>query len=183
MEERLAQVSRKLEKAKAKADAAKQKAKARVSQRIDDLQAHKARLQTKIRESLAADELAWEAAYVELNLELDALDAEMAVVDAQIAAEDAADEAAYEAAVQEDLDAWNAYLDAMQARADVAKEDIRNKFGEAVSSAKQKKAAADQRLKELHESSGEAWTRLRLGMDEAVGDLDRAAQEAASKLN
>jgi hypothetical protein len=183
MEERLAQVGRKLDQAKAKADSAKEKAKARVGQRIDDLQARKAQLQAEIREAQDADDRAWAESYAEFELELDEADAELAIIDAELEAEYAADQAAYEAAVQRNLDAWNAYTDALQARANAAKEDVRNKFGEAVSSVKQKRAAADQRLKELHQSSGEAWTTLRLGMDDAIGDLDRAAREAASKFN
>ena len=183
MEERLGQVGRKIDQAKTRADSASQEAKARVGQRIDALQARKAQLQTRIREARAADELAWEAAYVELNLELDEADAEMAIIDAELEAEYAADQAAYAAAVQRNIDAWNAYMDALQARAGAAKEGVRNKFGEAVSSVQQKKAAAEQRLKELRQSSGEAWTTLRLGMNDAMGDLDRAGREAVSKFN
>ena len=182
-EERLGQVRRKIDQAKAKADSATQEAKARVGHRIDDLEARKTKFQAQIREAREADDRAWEDAYAELTLELDEADAELAVIDAQLEAEFAADQAAYAAAVQSNLDAWNAYLDAMQARADADKESVRNKFGEAVSSVKQKKAAADQRLKELRQSSGEAWTTKRLGMNEAIGDLDRSAQEAASKFN
>jgi hypothetical protein len=56
MEERLGQVGRKIDQAKAKADSASQEAKARVGQRIDALQARKAQLQTRLREARAADE-------------------------------------------------------------------------------------------------------------------------------
>ena len=181
MEERLGQVGRKIDQAKTRADSASQEAKARVGQRIDALRARKAQLQTRLREARAADELAWEAAYVELSLELDEADAEMAIIDAELEAEYAADQAAYAAAVQRNIDAWNAYMDALQARAGAANEGVRNKFGEAVSSVQQKKA--EQRLKELRQSSGEAWTTLRLGMNDAMGDLDRAGREAASKFN
>jgi pimeloyl-ACP methyl ester carboxylesterase len=178
MEERLGQVGRKIDQAKGKADAATQEAKARVGQRIDALQARKAQLQTQLREARDAEEQAWEAAYIELSLELDEADAELAIIDAEIEAEDAADQAAYAAAVQRNIDAWNAYMDALQARAGAAKEGVRNKFGEAVSSVQQKKAAADQRLKELRQSSGEAWVTLRL----ADVDEEKAAFMADSQV-
>ena len=183
MEERLGQVGRKIDQAKAKADSAKQEAKARVGQRIDDLQARKARLQAQIREAQEADDRAWAAAYAEFELELDEADAELAMLDAELEAEDAADQAAYEAAVQRNLEAWNAFWDALQGRANAANETVRNKFGEVASSVQQKKAAADQRLKELRQSSGEAWITMRSGINDAMGDLDRAAREAASKFN
>src|SRR4029450_1964256 len=82
MEERLAQVGRKIDQAKAKADSASQEAKARVDRRIDDLRSRKAEFEARVRAAQAEEDLAGEEAFNELTLEVDEADAELDMLDA-----------------------------------------------------------------------------------------------------
>lgn len=89
-------------------------------------------------------------------------------------------------AYHEQLDAqlreWRAKLDQLKAKADGAEAAAKVEYYKQIESIKEKADVAQARLKELNESSGEAWESLKGGVERAWTDFKTAIEEAAGKF-
>lgn len=89
-------------------------------------------------------------------------------------------------AYHEQLDAqlreWSAKLDQLKAKADGAEAAAKVEYYKQIESIKAKADVAQAKLKELNESSGEAWESLKGGVERAWTDFKTAIEEAAGKF-
>ena len=64
-----------------------------------------------------------------------------------------------------------------------AKVDVRTAYDEQVKHLEQKLDSAQEKLDELHESSGDAWEGLRSGAEKAMGELKAGLKDAWQSLS
>lgn len=81
------------------------------------------------------------------------------------------------------LEQWNAEIGVLEAKAKVAGADAKVKYGEYLSTLKEKQADASARLEALRDSSGDAWQDIRDGANQAADALGEALKSAKSKLH
>jgi hypothetical protein len=180
MEARLAEAGRRIDQVAERAQGAHDDARMRVGRRVDALRAKEAMVRAKAREAAEAEAQAWDEDLVDLDRELDELDVELAIAEAQLEVDLAADQAAFEAAVQRQLDAYHAYVEGLQARAAQAGQTARGKLEAAVTSVRERRAAAAARLRSYRDASAQGAETLKAGVYQALDDLDRAAEVAWS---
>lgn len=89
-------------------------------------------------------------------------------------------------AYHEQLDArlreWRAKLDQLKAKADGAEAGAKVEYYKQLESIKAKADVAQAKLKELQDSSGEAWESLKGGVERAWADFKMAIEEATGKF-
>lgn len=89
---------------------------------------------------------------------------------------------AYQQKLSAQLDQWRAKIDLLDARAKEASADARIACEDQVKELKAKQEAAESKLQELRESSGDAWDELKSGVDDAWERMARSVDEATSKF-
>lgn len=80
------------------------------------------------------------------------------------------------------LDEWNTDIDKLEAKAEHVKEDLKEKYHEEVNSVRQHRESVKGKLKQLAESSEEAWEELKAGTEEVLHKLNEAIEKAHSKF-
>lgn len=92
----------------------------------------------------------------------------------------------YQQAMQNKLDALDADIEALQAKADAqaedASEDARREYEEAMEALREKRRAMGQRFSEFKDASGDAWHDVAIGLDAAWDDLSAAFSNAADRF-
>jgi uncharacterized coiled-coil DUF342 family protein len=89
---------------------------------------------------------------------------------------------AYHEKLEAQLREWNAKLDQLKARADGAEASVKLEYYKQIESIKAKADVLQAKLKELQESSGEAWESLKGGVERAWTDFKTAIEEATGKF-
>lgn len=79
------------------------------------------------------------------------------------------------------LDEWNTKIDALQAKADQVKPDMKAEYQSQLQNLKEKRDKAQEKLKELRETSKSAWEDLKAGAECAWEDLAKAVKAATSR--
>jgi hypothetical protein len=154
--------------------------KGRMSRRVDSLRAHEAEFRTRLRVLREADPA---AGIAELDRALDQLETEIDIAEAQLDAELATDEEAFAAAVTAQLEAWDAQMDTLEARAAASKQGTRQRVKTAIELVRERRAEVDRKLAQFRAAGPEASATLKPGIRQAMDDLDWATEEAASDLD
>ena len=89
---------------------------------------------------------------------------------------------AYKKEAQAKLDDLSKKIGELQKKAETAKGDAAAKYQETIASLTKQTDAARQRLQELGSAGSAAWDQVKQGLDKAVGDLQKAYEDAASKF-
>ena len=89
---------------------------------------------------------------------------------------------AYVEKMKANLDAWNASIDSLEAKAKGAEADMQIKYSEQIDALKKQREEATAKLHELRAAGDDAWEDLRSGMETAWDTLDRAMKSAASRF-
>jgi hypothetical protein len=90
---------------------------------------------------------------------------------------------AYKQKMSAQLKEWGAQLDLMEAKAENIGADINIKRAEKLHDLRAKQHTASEKMKELENSSGEAWQQVKLTADKIWDDLKVGIAEAHSKFN
>ena len=166
---------------------------AEIRQRIDDLEARarnstgetKARLQGRF-DALRNDADAAGAAIHEKAEAIDQrftdLESRVDIAEKRQAAELASDATSFADAVEAELEAWDAAIERMQARAVVKADDARWQAETSVAELKKARNRAAERLTEARSSTGAAWEEHKKHVTAALDDLERKAREARAKF-
>lgn len=81
-----------------------------------------------------------------------------------------------------ELKDWSAQIDVLTAKAEKATADAKLKYLEEVDALRAKKQAADEKITELEEASGEAWLGIKQTADKVWDDLRTGIASATSKF-
>ena len=79
------------------------------------------------------------------------------------------------------LDEWNTKIDALQAKADQVKPELKAEYQNQLNKLKEKRVVAEEKLKGLREPSKSAWEDLKTGAESAWEDLAAAIKSATSR--
>jgi uncharacterized coiled-coil DUF342 family protein len=80
------------------------------------------------------------------------------------------------------LKEWSAKIDELEAKANVAKADVKAGYEKQVAQLKEQRDSATKKLQELKGASGEAWDVLKAGAETAWTDLKNAVAAAREKF-
>ena len=80
------------------------------------------------------------------------------------------------------LDEWNAKIDELKEKSEAADADIRAEYREHIQELKAQRAELRNTLRKLQDASGEAWTEIRQGADNAWSAMEAALDRARSKF-
>jgi hypothetical protein len=89
---------------------------------------------------------------------------------------------AYEERLRAELDEWTAKIDVLKAKADKAEAGAKLKYYETIEELQSKQVLARDKLRRLHEASGDAWIDLKKGVESAWSDLGDAVRSATSRF-
>lgn len=89
----------------------------------------------------------------------------------------------YQQKVRAELDKINARIDEFRAKVDHAKADASAEYHSQLEQLISKRDAAQNKLQELQQSSGEAWDELQRGFENAWNELNKSFQNATSVFN
>ncbi len=89
----------------------------------------------------------------------------------------------YEQKLQAQLDEWRAEIDKLKAKANSASADAQLELSRQIEDLEVRLEEGSNRLSELSQASGEAWVKLREGLESAWDSLSTAMAEASSKYN
>jgi chromosome segregation ATPase len=89
---------------------------------------------------------------------------------------------AYVDKIKARLDAWNADIDRLQARAREAEADARLKYDEQIKEMKAQRDAAEAKLREARSASEVAWRDMRGGFEKAWEDMSGAFENAMKRF-
>ena len=92
------------------------------------------------------------------------------------------DKSAYRQKLEARLDQWRAEIDSLQAKAVEASANARMEYEKQVDDLRDKQKDAQAKLKELDETSGEAWKDLKGGIEKAWDDLGDAVKSAQERF-
>lgn len=88
----------------------------------------------------------------------------------------------YQKELQEQLDEWSTEIDKLKAVADKAKAGLQVEYHKEIEELRDQQDAAQQKLHELKEESGDAWEDLKTGVELAWAALGAALKSAASRF-
>jgi hypothetical protein len=77
---------------------------------------------------------------------------------------------------------WSAKIDELKAKTDKAKGDLKIEYGRQIAALEAKKEYAQKRLKEIRETSGQAWEELKTGVEHAWHELKISLDNAITKF-
>ena len=93
------------------------------------------------------------------------------------------DKKAYEATAEAKMQKLGAEIDALQAKANLAKADAKVKYQEQLDTLKVKRSEAKIKLDSLRNSAGDAWEEMQVGIESAWKELQSAFDRAKSELD
>lgn len=82
--------------------------------------------------------------------------------------------------LKDKLDTWDADIDGFEARAQLAKADMKNELDDQITSLRLKRDLARLKLSEIKDASEEAWEDVKGGAEEAWADLKNSMEKAKS---
>ena len=88
----------------------------------------------------------------------------------------------YQKELQEQLDEWGKEIDKLKVVAGKAKAGLQGEYYKEVEDLRCKQLAAQQKLHEMKESSGDAWEDLKVGVEGAWDSLSEGVKKAASRF-
>jgi len=77
---------------------------------------------------------------------------------------------------------WTALIETLRAKAKMAEVDVKIRYNREIGNLEKKKDVLEKGLKELKESSGEAWEAVKSGTEKAMSDFKQALEVALSKF-
>jgi len=89
---------------------------------------------------------------------------------------------AYEQKQQAQLDEWTAEIDKLKAKAEHAKADAKIQLMEDIKEAEAMQAKVENQLEELRDSTDDAWTDIKHGLDDAARSLGSSLRSAAGRF-
>lgn len=89
---------------------------------------------------------------------------------------------AYAQKLQAQLDEWNAEIDKLRAKAAKAEAEAEIHYAKQIQELEQQQQEAKARLRELEQSSTEAWRDLKVGLDSAWQRLGESVRAASSRF-
>lgn len=89
---------------------------------------------------------------------------------------------AYKQKAQSQIDALNADIDKLKAKANEAGADAKIEYHDQIEELEDMQKKASAKLDELHKASGEAWEDLASGVDSAVNALSKAIDSSISRF-
>lgn len=89
----------------------------------------------------------------------------------------------YETTAEAKMQKLGAEIDALQAKANVAKADAKVKYQEQLDTLKVKRSEAKVKLDSLKDSAGNAWEEMQTGVESAWKELQNAFDRAKSELD
>ncbi len=93
------------------------------------------------------------------------------------------DKKTYEATAEAKMQKLGAEIDALQAKANLAKADAQVKYQEQLDTLRAKRSEAKIRLDSLKGSAGNAWEEMQAGVESAWKELQSAFDRAKSELD
>jgi hypothetical protein len=81
---------------------------------------------------------------------------------------------AYQEKLEAQLKEWSAKLTLLQAKAEIAKADVKIEMQKHLQTLRAKQDAAQQKLKELQEAGADAWEKAKPGLEKAMDGLKSA---------
>jgi predicted nucleic acid-binding Zn-ribbon protein len=90
---------------------------------------------------------------------------------------------AYIEKIKARIDAWNADIDKMQAKAKEAGAEARIRHEENIEEMKKQRAEAEQKLQEARNASEDAWKDMQGGFEKAWSSISDAFADAAKRFN
>jgi len=88
----------------------------------------------------------------------------------------------YQKELQEQLDEWGTEIDKLKVIAGKAKTGLQGEYYKEVEDLRCKQLAAQKKLHEVKESSGDAWEDLKEGVEGAWDSLSTGVKKAASRF-
>ena len=88
----------------------------------------------------------------------------------------------YQKELQEQLDEWGREIDKLKAVAEKAKAGLQAEYYKEVEDLRCKQLAAQKKLHELKDHSGEAWEDLKEGVEGAWDSLSKGVKSAVSRF-
>jgi multidrug resistance efflux pump len=88
----------------------------------------------------------------------------------------------YEQKLEAQLDEWGAEINKLKAKAKGAEADGKIEYEKEIKEINAMQEAAKDKLKELKNAGEDAWRDLKVGIDDALGSLDKAFKSATSRL-
>lgn len=92
------------------------------------------------------------------------------------------DKSAYEQKQQARLDEWAAEIEKLKAKAKRADAEAKIKLDEEIKEAEAMRAKVEDKLEELRSSTGDAWTDVKRGLDDAAESLGKSLRAAVSRF-
>ena len=93
------------------------------------------------------------------------------------------DKQTYTATAEAKMQKLGAEIDALQAKANLAKADAKVKYQEQIDTLKAKRSDAKIKLDALKDSAGNAWEEMQVGIESAWKELQSAFDRAKSELD
>ena len=88
----------------------------------------------------------------------------------------------YQKKLQAQLDEWGPEIDKLKAVADKAKTGLQGEYYKEIEDLRSQQQAAQKKLHELKEVSGDAWGDLKEGIEGAWDSLSKGVKSAASRF-
>jgi len=88
----------------------------------------------------------------------------------------------YTRKLESKLKEWTALIETLRAKAKMAEVDVKIRYNREIGNLEKKKDVLEKGLKELKESSGEAWEAVKSGTEKAMSDFKQALEVALSKF-
>ena len=89
---------------------------------------------------------------------------------------------AYKKKLEAEMAEWDAKIKLLAAKSENAAADMRVKYAHELDKLRNKRGKASDKLKELEESSGEAWHKVKITADQMWDDLKSSIASAVSKF-
>lgn len=87
---------------------------------------------------------------------------------------------AYQRKIDEELKTLDSEMDGLETKVDNLEENVRTQYEKMLTTLKQKRREADEIYKELEQETGEAWSAVKIRMDNMMRNLKAAFDQVAS---
>jgi hypothetical protein len=181
-EARLADLGRRIDEVRRSAREDRERVDRSLDRRLDGVRAKNAEFRSELRRIEQEEDEAWDEAFGELDRDLDQLDAEIDVLEAQLAAQMAADWEEYQRAAEEELAAYDRFLNSVDERVTRAAEDVREHHKAAIAHARGKMQAAKDAMDRARANGAQKTAAAREDMRTATAEVDSAVIEAVADL-
>jgi len=90
------------------------------------------------------------------------------------------DKREFEGNLRMQLDKWDAQINRLRAKADVASAETRARYHEEIEQLREQQRRAERRLDDFNHASDSAWEEMKIGMENAWRDLGDAVDRATT---